>query len=226
MRTTTWPSRPVPPEREHFASRPAPQHARPRSGGRSGGRSSVEGNERLTAGIAVIVFILLFVEGLTILSVRSLLHWHVFIGLILIPPVLAKIASTSWRFARYYAGNPGYRRRGPPPTLLRLLGPVLVVLTVALFATGVALVVGAPVSLRPALLQWHRLVFVAWFAVAAIHVLGHLGDTLTLAPRDWVRRTRRQVRGASARQWVLALSLAVGLLAALWVTPYAAGWRF
>ena len=123
-RTTTGPTRPFPSEREHFERRPSPRHARPRSGG----RSSVEGNERLTAGVAVIVFILLFVEGLTILSVHSLLHWHVFIGLILIPPVLAKIASTSWRFARYYAGNPAYRRRGPPPTLLRLLGPVLVVL--------------------------------------------------------------------------------------------------
>ncbi len=176
--------------------------------------------------MAVVLFSLLFVEGLTILSVHSLLHWHVFVGLLLIPPVFAKIASTSWRFARYYTGNPSYRRRGPPPALLRLLGPVLVVLTVALFATGVALVVGAPVSLRPQLLQWHRLVFIAWFGVTAIHVLGHLAETLSLAPRDWARRTRRQVRGASARQWVLATSLVTGLLVALWVTPYAAGWRF
>ncbi len=221
-RANAWPSRPVPADRGRAANRTAPRHARPRAAR----RASVEGNERLTAGVAVVVFVLLFFEGLTILSVHSLLHWHVFIGLLLIPPVFAKIASTGWRFTRYYAGNPSYRRRGPPPALLRLLGPVLVVLTVALFATGVALVVGAPVSWRPPLLRWHQLVFVAWFGVTAIHVLGHLADTLTLAPRDWARRTRRQVRGASARQWVLALSLAVGLLGALWVTPYAAGWRF
>ena len=171
------------------------------------------------------MFVLLFLEGLTILGVHSLLHWHVFIGLLLIPPVFAKIVSTGWRFTRYYAGNPSYRRRGPPPPVLRLLGPVLVVLTVALFATGVALVVGAPVSWRPRLLQLHQLVFVAWFCVTAIHVLGHFAETLTLAPRDWIRRTRRQVRGAAARQWVLALSLVVGLLGALWVTPYAVGWQ-
>ena len=221
-RANAWPSRPVPVDRGRSPSRTAPKHARPRAAR----RNSVEGNERLTAGVAVIVFILLFLEGLTVLSVHALLHWHVFIGLVLIPPVFAKIASTSWRFTRYYTGSPSYRRRGPPPAVLRLLGPVLVVLTVALFATGVALVVGAPISLRPQLLQWHRLVFVAWFGVTVIHVLGHLADTLTLAPRDWLRRTRRQVRGATARQWVLALSLVAGLLTALWVTPYAAGWQF
>ena len=71
--------------------------------------------------------------------------------MLLIPPVLLKIGSTGWRFVRYYRGSPAYRRKGPPPALLRLLGPVVVILTVGVLASGVALVL-APHSLRHTLL--------------------------------------------------------------------------
>ena len=45
----------------------------------------------------------------------------------------------TWRFARYYTGAPAYRRKGPPPVLLRLLGPVVVILTLVLLFSGVGL---------------------------------------------------------------------------------------
>ena len=82
---------------------------------------SVAGNSRLTAGAGALIFVLLAAEGVTILSVRGLLNAHVFIGMLLIPPVLVKTASTGWRFYRYYTGSPAYVRKGPPPPLLRLL---------------------------------------------------------------------------------------------------------
>ena len=49
-----------------------------------------------------------------------------FVGLLLIPPVVLKLASTGYRFVRYYAGARAYREKGPPPLPLRLLAPVLV----------------------------------------------------------------------------------------------------
>ena len=78
-------------------------------------------------------------EGVTILRVHRLLTPHVFIGVVLIPPVLLKVASTTWRFTRYYTGAAAYRRKGPPPVLLRLLGPVVVILTLVLLFSGVGL---------------------------------------------------------------------------------------
>ena len=95
---------------------------------------------------------LLAAEGVTILRVRALLTPHVFIGMVLIPPVLLKVASTGWRFARYYRGTPAYRRKGPPLLLLRLLGPVVVILTVVLLASGVGLLLVGP-SWLPLLLK-------------------------------------------------------------------------
>ncbi len=183
----------------------------------------VEGNSRLTASLAVIIFIVLALEGLTILRIGNLLVEHVFIGALLIPPVLYKIATTSWRFVKYYTGDPQYKRKGPPPTLLRLLGPILIVLTVILLASGVALVYLGPAQ-RQLVGFVHRASFVLWFVVMAVHVLGHIIETASVAPRDWMRRTRRQVAYSSARQWLTASSLVLGVLVALVITPHAYGW--
>lgn len=205
-------------------ARRTPLHARtltpaPSSAG------GVEGNARLTSSVAAVLFLLLFIEGVTILQIGGLISTHVFVGVVLIPPLLVKIAATSWRFARYYSGNPDYVRKGPPSPLLRLFGPLIVVLSLAVMASGLLLVVVAPSSWRNQLLQIHQATFLLWFAVTAVHVLGHLAETVKLAPLDWVRATRRQVDGASARQWILVIGLALGLVMALWLTPYAAGWR-
>jgi hypothetical protein len=102
------------------------------------------GNERLTAITAVVLLVLLALEGVTILAIRPLLSWHVFVGMLLIPPVTLKLASTGYRFWRYYSGSPEYVLRGPPHVLLRLLAPLVVVSTLAVFATGVGLLAFGP----------------------------------------------------------------------------------
>jgi hypothetical protein len=181
------------------------------SGRRRQGRPSVEANARLTGSTAAVLFVLLAAEGFTILHVRSLLSAHVFIGLLLVPPVLLKIGTTSYRFVRYYLGSPEYRRKGPPPPLLRLLGPFLVVLTLVVLGSGIALLL-VPPSQRSPLLLLHKASFVLWLGAMAIHVLGHLVDTTKLAPQDWLHRTRRDVSGAGLRQWVLVSSVAAGVL--------------
>ena len=176
--------------------------------------TSVEANARLTSSTAAVLFVLLAAEGFTILRVRALLSPHVFIGMLLVPLVVLKIGSTSYRFVRYYFGSPAYRRKGPPPLVLRMLGPFVVVLTLVVFGSGIALLLVRP-PLRPSLLLLHKASFVLWFGAMAIHVLGHLVDTARLAPRDWMRRTRRDVAGAGLRQWAVVSSVVVGSLLGL-----------
>lgn len=172
--------------------------------------AGVAANSRLTAAAAAVLLVLLAAEGATILRVRALLTPHVFIGMLLIPPVLLKTATTGYRFVRYYRGDPAYRRKGPPPALLRLLGPVVVLSTAAVLVTGVWLLL-APHSMRQELLFLHKATFVLWFGAMTVHVLGHAVETARLAPLDWYRATRRHVRGASARQWALVTSVVVGV---------------
>jgi hypothetical protein len=173
----------------------------------------VEANARLTGGTAVVLLVLLAIEGVTVLRIGQLLTLHVIVGLLLVPPILLKIGSTTWRFARYYSGDAAYRAKGPPHPVLRILGPFVVVLTLLLFASGIALLLD-PNGLSDRLLLIHRASFFVWLAVTTVHVLGHLVETGRLAPRDWTPRARRQIPGAGARQLTIAASLIVGAVLA------------
>jgi hypothetical protein len=98
------------------------------------------GNEQLTLAVAALLIVLLAVEGATILQIGSLLTIHAFIGMLLIPVVALKLASTGWRMLRYYQRSEEYVLRGPPHIALRMLvAPVLVLSTLFVFGTGVAL---------------------------------------------------------------------------------------
>jgi len=177
------------------------------------GRGGVEANARLTAGTAVVLLLLLAVEGVTVLRVDQLLTLHVVVGLLLVPPVLVKMASTTWRFARYYGGDTAYREKGPPHQVLRILGPFVILLTLVLFASGIALLLN-PNGLGRRLLLVHQASFFVWLGATTVHVLGHLVETGRIAPRDWMRTTRRRVPGAGLRQATIAASLIVGAVLA------------
>src|SRR6476646_10182779 len=98
-------------------------------------RGGTEGNARLTATTGIVLLALLAVEGVTILAIRPLLSVHVFVGLLLIPPVALKLAATGYRLMRYYTRAADYVRQGPPLLLMRMLvAPGLVAATLVVFA--------------------------------------------------------------------------------------------
>jgi hypothetical protein len=195
----------------------------PDSDRRKGSRR-VEANARLTAGTAVVLLVLLAVEGVTVLRIHQLLTLHVVVGLLLVPPVLLKMASTTWRFSRYYLGDPAYREKGPPHPALRVLGPFVVLLTVVLFASGIALLI-APNGLGGHLLLIHKATFFVWLAVTAFHVLGHLVETGRLAPRDWMHHAGRRVPGAGIRKLTIVGSLVVGAVLAAALSGHVSNFR-
>jgi hypothetical protein len=180
--------------------------------------AGVEANARITGSTGAVLLVLLAAEGATIPLVHQLVTPHVLIGMMLVPPVLLKIGATVFRFARYYRGAPGYREKGPPPALLRLLGPFVVVLTVVVLASGVGLLLVPHRWLRMLLLA-HKVSFVLWFGAMTIHVLGHIGDTARLAPRDWYRRAHSEIAGTALRQWLLVASVVVGILLGVLLVP-------
>jgi len=186
--------------------------------------AGVAGNSRLTGGTAVMLLVLLAAEGLTIPLIGALREEHILIGMLLIPPVMLKMGSTGYRFARYYTHSPAYVRKGPPPVLLRLLAPGVVLTTVALFATGVALLLVGPPSSTLSFL--HKASFIAWFALMAIHVLGHLLELPRLALPDWRRHGPPAARltGAGARIGLLGGALAAGVALAAVSVSLAGAW--
>jgi hypothetical protein len=167
-----------------------------------------DGNERLTSTVGLVLLVLLPVEAATTLSLHDYLSVHVFLGLLLIPPVALKLATTGWRFARYYLRNGPYRLKGPPRLFLRLLAPVLVASTVVLFGTGVAfLAVGHGGGL---LLTVHAAGFVVWGVAVGLHVLAYLPHLVRHGLAHW-RRGAGALGGTALRRSLVLGALAAGI---------------
>jgi hypothetical protein len=201
--------------------------------------SGPEGNERLTATTGALLLILFAAEGLTILSVSRLLYWHYLLGFLLVGPICVKLASTIYRFTRYYAGDAAYRRKGPPQPLLRILGPLVALTTIAVMITGVLLAVdgtspriGGVAGLS--LLMLHKLSFIAWAAVMTIHVLVYVWRiprliaadlTPSSRPRRAAHGAARHVGGRGLRWSVTVLALGAGTILALACSQLYTHWQ-
>lgn len=170
------------------------------------------GNEQLTLAVAALLLLLLAVEGVTILQIGSLLTVHAFVGMLLIPIVGLKVASTGWRMLRYYQRGEEYVLRGPPHIALRaLIGPVLVLATVVVFGTGVALL--ALDQRHGTLVGLHKASFLVWLGAFGLHVLAH---ALELGRLRSVR-----IPGAALRVTLVAASVAAGVVLAVATLPAA-----
>src|ERR1035437_7106302 len=191
---------------------------------REQGAEGADGNARLTGTVGVVLLVVLLLEGITVLQVRSLITLHIFLGILLIPPTALKVASTSYRFVRYYSRSPSYVRHGPPAPLQRWTAPLLIIFTGAILATGVALLAVGPE--RPGLLLTaHKFSFVVWFALMALHVLGHVKDALVLTRWDWwPRADRARPRGEGQRRGPGAGSVVAGIVLAGRPRPVASPW--
>ncbi len=184
--------------------------------------SGVAANERLTALTGGVLIVLLALIGITVLSVRRLLPEHFLLGFLLIPPVAVKLASTGYRFGRYYTGDSQYRRAGPPQLFMRLIGPVVVISTVAVFATGTELWLFG-LRFGSIWVEAHKLSFMVWLPATAIHVLGHLSRTSQVAAEEISATVSR---GTIMRRSLLVGSLVAGVVLAAASLTYATPFIF
>ncbi len=175
----------------------------------------------MTGTLGAAIFVLLALEGLTILRVDRFMWLHVLIGMALVAFASAKIGSTTYRFVRYYTGQRDYIGKGPPPIILRALGPVVTLTTIAVLGTGIGTVL-TPRSHWLALA--HKASFIVWFGTMTLHVLGHALETPALASADWTRLRRNQVTGATARFALLITAAIVALALAFMSSGWADRW--
>ncbi len=174
-------------------------------------------NERLTASLGAVLLVPFAAEGLTIaLEVRSTLPLHVFIGMLLVPPVVAKTPTTGCRITQYCRGNPAFVDRGPPMWLLRLAGPFVIVTSIAVLATGIA---DAVLSHRP-----------HWAGISQqgqLHLVVRLHDhpCWVTSGRRWpspapTGGNERSIGGHSRRVAIVTTTLVVGLPLGVWSTSW------
>jgi hypothetical protein len=203
--------------------------------GRTGGPA---GNALLTAWTGLLLLVLFAAELVTLLDVTGLIDWHVAIGVLLIPPALVKTASTGWRILRYYAGAPPYRHAGPPPLLLRLLGPLVIAFTLALLCSGLVLLAVGPQSARQGVVVLghpvsavtvHAGLALCWAVVTGAHVLARLMPALSITGITRFSQSRElphplNVPARRARWLLLGVTMAASALACAIFVPVDPAW--
>ena len=184
--------------------------------------TSVAGNERLTSLAGAVLLVLLFLLGITALGIRQLLPQHFLLGILVLPPVGLKIASTGYRFVRYYTGDAAFRRAGPPQLAMRLIAPIVVVSTVTLFATGLELWFFG-LRFGAVWVVAHNLSFLIWLPFTTAHALTYLNRS-TEAVRAELSSAPEE--GALTRRSLMIGSLVTGAVLAIASLSYASPFIF
>jgi hypothetical protein len=177
-----------------------------------------------------VLLVLFLVEAFTLLGLHQMISVHILVGTMLVPLALLKTATTGWRIARYYVRDPAYRHAGPPPMLLRLLGPLVVLTALAVLGSGLALVplgdsahdpLFAFAGQRVDPITVHQACFIAWLVVVGLHTLVRLVPAARLAAG---RAGPSGVAGGASRATVLAVTLAVGAVVGVAVLDASTSW--
>lgn len=194
------------------------------------------GNARLTGWLGMLALVVVAAELVTLLNVNGWMAWHAGIGVVLTAIVLLKVASTGWRMVRYYFGSAPYVAAGPPPLLLRLLGPFVVLSSLGVLGTGFALialgrrsseqtlfsVVGQAVS--PVTL--HQGFFILFGVFVGLHILARVVPSAVLiSGRSRLGAARTSVPGRAARFGILMGGMVAALVAVTLVLPTVTDWN-
>jgi hypothetical protein len=196
----------------------------PRTGGPAG-------NARLTAWTGILLLLGFIAECVTLLSLHSMLSAHILIGAVLVPLVLLKTGTTGWRIGRYYLGSKPYRTAGPPPLLLRILGPLVVLSGLAVLGSGLALIPLGDSSFNPIVtvagqgidaFTVHKICFILWFAITSAHGLARTVPALQLASGS--PREHGNVPGRALRGGLIAGTLALSIITGAVVLNLSSTW--
>jgi hypothetical protein len=140
------------------------------------------------------------------------------------------MAATGYRFARYYTHDPEYRQKGPPEIVLRLIAPIVLLSTIAVFVTGVGLLIDGPADRNPMLLL-HKVTFIVWIVFTSLHILGHLAATakalgvVNRGESDPVSGAGAGAGAGAVGRWIaLTGAIVGGLVLALALIPEFAAW--
>ncbi len=186
------------------------------------GAPAVDSNARMTALLGVCLLVAFGIESVTVIDVRQMFTWHVFVGLFIVPLVCFKLATTGYRFWHYYRGAEAYRTKGPPHPILRISAPLLIVATLLMLGAGIAMLAVGPQN-SDTWLTIHQGSVIAWAVLISIHVLGHAFETWRLTAADV--RAKPPLPRRSLRLIFVAVSLAIGVTVGVASLGWTSAWR-
>lgn len=181
-------------------------------------------NERLTALAGAVLLVGFVVDLFVTANLSRLIMIHIFIGALLAGPLLVKLTGVGYRFFKYYGKSPAFVAKGPPNIWLRLLGPLLLVVTLSVFISGFGLAIEGPAHDR-VLFLIHAASAAMWIPMIAVHVYGHIRQVPRSILDDWRPRSRQSVSGRVRRLRFVIMGLIIGVVAGVVMVHVAAPWR-
>ena len=182
-------------------------------------RFPIERNKRITAIAGTVLFVLIIAELVVTMNLEGLRSQHIFIGVLLAGPLVVKMCSTGYRFFRYYTKSPEYVRSGPPNILLRILAPVLVVITILLFISGFGLAFGGD-AYEGLFHTIHEVSVTLWLPLLAVHIYAYIRKATGLIANDWTSKSKYRVPGREGRLGINVAALILSGIAAIILTPW------
>lgn len=181
-------------------------------------------NERLTALAGAVLLVGFIIDLYATTDLNKLIMVHIFIGALLAGPLIVKLSSVGYRFFSYYGKSPAFIAKGPPNVWLRLLAPFLILVTLTLFLSGVALALeGGPTN---------RLIFLIhagsaaiWIPLIVVHVYAHIHQVPRAVASHWDSSSPDALSGRIKRLRITILSLIIGALGGLLLTRLASPWK-
>jgi hypothetical protein len=168
----------------------------------------VFGNRALTSWAGLALLPGLAVVALSGLAFGNFWQLHYVAGLSLIPLLVVKLGSTTYRALSYYMRRAVYRAAGAPEWIGRLLAPALIVSTIIAMATGIWM--WSQHSEAQPWAKLHVLSVIAMGACVGLHLLLRTPLSLHAAARDAAGALRRNV--PRLRIALVGIALAVGLI--------------
>jgi hypothetical protein len=181
--------------------------------GRRNGAAAMRvfGNRALTSWAG-----LLLLPGLAVVALSGVAfgrYWqlHYIAGLSLIPLLLVKLGSTTYRALSYYTRRAIYRAAGAPEWVGRLLAPALIASTIIAMATGIWM--WTQHSEAQPWAKLHVLSVLAMGACVGLHLLLRAPISLQSIATDGFAALRHNV--PRIRIALVAIALAIGLIVGL-----------
>jgi hypothetical protein len=168
----------------------------------------VFGNRALTSWAGLLLLPGLAVVALSGLLFRNFWQLHYIAGLSLIPLLLVKLGSTTYRARSYYRRRAVYRAAGAPEWVGRLLAPALIVSTIIAMATGIWM--WSQHSEAQPWAKLHVLSVLAMGACVGLHLLLRTPVSLQAVARDGVAPLRHNL--PRIRIALVGIALAIGLI--------------
>jgi hypothetical protein len=187
------------------------------------GRSTVVSNQRLTALAGVILLVLILIQLMSVTNLHTWIAVHIVVGILLTSFLLVKLGSTGYRFLQYYTHSPAYVRSGPPRLPLRLLAPVLIVMTLTVVGSGIGMVIIGPAH-SSLFRTVHSASVVIWLSLLAVHVGAYLLQALQWVVDDWKRHPTEQAQGRWLRLGATFGAMLAGAVVAYFLYTDVAPW--